>query len=331
MTDLPFVSIIIPCRNEEKFISKCLDSILANNYPEDKIEILIMDGLSTDRTREIINEYIKNFSFIRLLDNPKKITPTALNIGIKASKYNIIVRMDAHATYTTDYIAKCATNLKKYDADDIGGIWVIVPRKNSIIGRGIAKSMSSFFGTGNAFYKLGSETLRAVDTVPFGCYKKEIFDKIGLFNENLERSQDMEFNLRLQKAGGKIYLFPEIVGYYYVRSDLKSFFWHNIKDGIWAVYPFKFVKLPLKPRHYVPLFFVSTALMLLVLGVFSKVFLNLFLLLMAFYFTVLLLSSLKIAIKEKDYALLMSLPLAFIVRHFGYGLGSIIGIIKLLK
>jgi len=329
--NFPPVSIIIPCRNEKKFIVKCLDSVLENHYPKDKIEMFVVDGMSTDGTRDIIKNYIKKYPFIHLLDNPKKITPVALNIGIKASKTDIIVRMDAHATYKNDYIYKCATYLEKYGADDIGGIWIVKPRENTPIGRGIAKAMSFFLGTGDAYYKIGSEKLKIVDTVPFGCYRKEIFNKVGLFNENLERSQDMEFNLRLKKAGGKIYLFPEIVGYYYARSKLKEFIIHNFKDGIWAVYPLKFVKTPFRPRHYVPFAFVIGLILLLILGLFSKIFLYIFGSVMVFYFLTIIYFSIKISLKEKDATYLFSMPIALIARHFSYGLGSIFGIIKLLK
>jgi len=327
----PSVSIIIPCRNEGKFISKCLDSVLDNNYPEDSIELFVIDGMSTDGTREIVKNYSKKYKFIHLLDNQKYITPVALNIGIKEAKNNIIIRMDAHATFKNDYILKCATFLEEYDADDIGGIWVIKPRENTILGRGIAKSMSSFLGTGDAYYKIGSEKLKIVDTVPFGCYRKELFNKVGFFNENLERSQDMEFNLRLKKAGGKIYLFPEIVGYYFARSKLKDFIIHNFKDGIWAVYPLKFVKIPFRPRHYVPLLFVSGLIILFLLGLFVKSFLYLFFGVILFYILVLFYSAVKTSIKEKDVTYFISLPIALIVRHFAYGFGSIFGVIKLLK
>jgi len=330
MQDLPSVSIIIPCRNEKEFMPKCLDSLLANHYPTDKMEILIVDGMSHDGTRELIAGYAKKYPFISMLDNPKRITPSALNIGIKKSANNIIVRIDAHAVYKTDYILKCVTYLKKYNADNIGGIWVIVPRKNTIIGRGIAKSLSSFFGTGNAYYKIGSESFRAVDTVPFGCYKKEIFTKIGFFNENLERSQDIEFNIRLKKNGGKVYLFPEIVGYYFARSRLKEFFIHNFKDGIWAVYPLRFIKIFFKFRHYIPLMFVSLLIIFFALSFVSNYFLFFLWGLAASYLFSLVYFSAKISFLEKDFTYLFSLPLAFAARHFGYGFGSIWGAFKLI-
>jgi len=313
MENLPLVSVIIPCRNEEKFISRCLDSIVTNDYPKEKLEVLIIDGMSDDKTREIIDGYIKQYSYIKLLDNHKKFTPFALNIGVKESKGEIIIRMDAHSTYKKDYISTCIKYLNEYDADNIGGIWKIIPREKTLVAKSIAFASSSIFGAGDAYYRRGySGEPRWVDTVFGGCYKKEVFDKIGLFNENLLRSQDMEFNLRLRKAGGKILLVPDIVSYYYPKSNLKDFFLHNFEDGIWAICPLKFIRMPLKLRHYIPLFFVLT----LPLNIW-------------FYIPLSLFFSLQIAFREKDFRLFLVMPLAFGARHIGYGLGSIIGLIKL--
>lgn len=325
------VSVIIPCRNEEKFITKCLDSVIEGDYLKNDLEVLVVDGMSSDGSRDIINEYVKKYPFIKLVDNLKRIAATGLNIGIKESRGDVIIRLDSHTAYKKDYIVKCVYYLEKYGADNVGGVIMIIPRENTLIGRGIARSMSSSFGSGDASYKIGTSNFKEVDTVPFGCFKKEVFDKVGLFNENLERSQDMEFNLRLKKAGGKIYLFPDIVSYYYVRSNLKDFFIHNFKDGIWAIYPLKFVKMAFKPRHYIPLAFVSGLMTLLLLGLFVRPILYLFLAILFLYLATMFYFSCKIALKEKKIGFLVSLPLAFIIRHFGYGLGSIAGIIKLLK
>lgn len=324
-----FVSIIIPCRNEEKFIAQCLDSVLANDYPKDKMQVFVVDGMSKDKTREILEKYIRKYPFIKLLDNPKYIAATALNIGIRESKGSIIMRMDAHATYDKSYISKCVGYLEKYDADNVGGVISIIPRDKAMMGKGIVKAMSSFLGSGDARYKTGSKNFLETDTVPFGCFKREIFEKIGFFNENLQRSQDMEFNIRLKKAGGKIYLFPDIVSYYYVRSGLKDFFVHNFKDGIWAVYPLKFVRMPFKPRHYIPLAFVSGLIFLFLFGLFLKPFLCLFLGIVALYVLVLLYSAVKVSLKENDATYLFSLPVSLATRHFAYGFGSVFGIIKL--
>jgi len=293
------------------------------------MEILVADGMSTDNTRAIASEYAKKYPFIHIIDNPKQITPSALNIGIKNARGEIIIRMDAHATYKDDYITKSVTNLEKYQADNIGGIWEIYPQKDTVIGRGIAKIMATYLGTGNAYYKIGIKKTKVVDTVPFGCYKKALFYEIGFFNENLVRSQDMEFNIRLKKAHKKIVIFPEIVGRYYVRSTLKSFFMHNFKDGIWSIYPLKFVKISFKLRHYVPLIFIIGLLTLAVLGIFSQFFMIFFLLTIALYATTLLAVSLIVSIQEKDLLYMFSMPLAFMARHFGYGMGEITGAIKL--
>jgi len=332
MENLPLVSVIIPCRNEAKFIANCLESILKQSYPKDKMEILVIDGMSGDKTREIIeklkakNEKLK----IKVLDNPKKFTPFALNIGIKNSKGEIIIRLDAHATYIKDYILKCIKYLKEYNADNVGGVWKIMPRETTLINKSICLASSSVFGAGNAYYRMGySKGLKWVDTVFGGCYRREVFDKIGLFNENLVRSQDMEFNLRLKKAGGKILLVPDIIAYYYPKSNFKEFFVHNFKDGIWAIYPLKFVKIPLCLRHYIPFIFILSLLGTGLLGIFFPIFFWLFLFIFGSYFLVANYFSVKISTKEKDIRFLFLMPVAFACRHIGYGLGSIWGLIKI--
>jgi glycosyltransferase involved in cell wall biosynthesis len=327
----PFVSIIIPCRDEEKFIGQCLDSILANDYPKENLEILVVDGMSEDKSREIVKRYAQQYPFIKLLDNPKKYTPFALNTGIRNSKGEIIIRMDAHATYIKDYISKCVKYLKEYNADNVGGIWKIMPRENTLINKAICFASSSIFGAGDAYYRRGYDKgIKEVDTVFGGCYKREVFEKIGFFNEKLLRSQDMEFNLRLKKAGGKILLVPDIVSYYYPKSNLKDFFLHNFEDGIWAIYPLKFIKIPLKLRHYIPLIFVSGLLGTGFLGIFFPIFFWLFLLLLSLYLLANLYFSAKIALREKDFRYLFVMPITFACRHFGYGLGSIWGLLKIL-
>jgi len=329
--NITLVSVIIPCINEERYIGKCLDSLVSQDYPKEKMEVFVVDGMSEDRTREVINKYVEKYSFFKLLDNPKKFTPFALNTGIRNSKGEIIIRMDAYATYIKDYISKCVKYSKEYGADNIGGTVKIIPKTNTLIAKTIALSLSNPFGVGNAYYKSGySGQPKWVDTVFGGCYKRGIFAKIGLFNENLVRSQDMEFNLRLKRAGGKILLVPDIVSYYYPKSNLKDFFLHNIKDGIWAIYPLKFVKMPFKLRHYIPLIFVSGLLGTGLLAIFFPTFFWLFLIAVGLYFLANIYFSIQIIGKEKDIRFLFLMPLAFATRHIGYGLGSVWGLIKLI-
>lgn len=326
--NLSLVSIIIPCRNEEKFIGRCLDSIIAQDYPRDKFEVLVVDGMSEDKTREILRDYAERYSFIRLLDNPKKITPCALNIGIKNARGEIIMRMDAHATYEKDYISKCVKYLNEYNADNVGGIMVTLPRNETFIGKAIAMVLSHPFGVGNSAFRTGAKEPKWVDTVFGGCYKREVFDKIGLFNENLTSTQDMEFNLRLKKAGGKILLHPDIVSYYYTRSDFKSFCKNNLRNGLWVILPFKFSKIiPVSLRHLIPFIFVLSIIVSGVLSFFSSIFFWLFLLIVGFYSLTNLYFSFKIALRKKNIKYLVVIPVLFAALHIGYGLGSAWGLI----
>ena len=316
MKETFFISIIIPCRNEEGFIGKCLETVLEQDYPKENMEVLVIDGMSEDKTRETIEKSkIKNQKLnIRLLDNPKKFTPFALNIGIKEAKGDIIIRMDAHAGYEKDYVSRCVKYSKEYSADNVGGIMKTLPRGNTIASKAIALVLSHPFGVGGSTFRKGSKKVVETDTVFGGCYKREVFGKIGFFNENLVRSQDMEFNIRLKKAGGKIILAPDIVCYYYPKDNLRDFLKHNFQDGVWAILPLKFVKFPLKMRHYIPLIFSLT----LPLSIWPYLLFSLFF-------------SVQLAVREKSLYLFFMLPLAFGARHLGYGFGSVWGIIRLIS
>jgi len=318
-----FVSILIPTRNEEKFISRCLDSIKNQDYPAEKMEVFVIDGMSTDATREIAKKY----PFF-LVDNLKRFFPAALNIGIKMAKGDIIIILGCHAKYPNDYVRKSVFFLEKYGADNIGGVLRAVPFNSGIVANGIALCLSSFFGAASSF-RLGTKKFKEVDTVFGGCYRRELFDKIGIFNEKLKRSTDMEFNLRLKKAGGKIILTPEMTLCYYPSGNLKDFFIHNFIDGVWAVYPLKFVKTPLRFRHYVPLLFVSALIVSLILKLFFHRVEIIFLIIVLLYAFLNLACSFFISIKN-NLKYLFVMPLIFAVRHIGYGLGSLWGLVKLI-
>jgi len=320
--NLPLISIIIPCRNEEKFIAKCLDSIIKQNYPKEKMEILVIDGMSEDKTKNIIKKYSEKYSFIKLLDNFQKIKPIALNIGINKSIGEYIIIMDAHAKYQKSYIAKCIETAFEYNADNVGGMLKTIPKDNKIIAKGIAKCLSSTFGVGGASFRKGSRKTKEVDTVFGGCYKKSIFNKIGLFNKKLIRSQDIELNIRLKKAGGKIILNPEIISYYYPKSTLKKFFKHCFLKGLWIVYVPKLTKTPLRLRHYAPLALVLSILLPLILSLLYPPFAWISLFILATYSIASSCFSLKIALKEKNIVYFFLMPIVFACRHFGHGFGS---------
>lgn len=323
--DLPFVSVIVPCRNEAGFISYCLDSIISQDYPKDRLEILVVDGISTDGTREVVKEYERKCGFIRLLENPRKIVSTALNIGIQNAKGNIIIRMDAHNIYEKSYVSKCIKYLKEYNVDNVGGICITLPANNTIVARSIALALSHPFGVGNAYFRIGSKKPRFVDTVPFGCYKREVFEKIGLFDENLVRNQDDEFNLRLIKNGGKILLAPDIVSYYYARDSLSKLWKMYFQYGYFKPLVAQKIGDVLTWRQLIPAIFVSSLMFTGVLSFFSKLFLCLFSLIMCSYLIANFGFSLAIAVKN-GLKFLQFLPVVFFTLHFSYGLGYLKGI-----
>jgi len=327
---MSFVSIIIPARNEEAFIAKCLDSVLVNDYPKDKMEIFVVDGMSTDATREIVSKYSSKHSFVKLLKNEKKTTPHAMNMGIKAAKGELIMKMDAHTVYEKDYISKCVQYSKKYDADNVGGVLVSRSGADTFMAKAIAIGLMQKFGSGNSYFRVGSKEPREVDTVAFGCFKREVFEKIGMYNEKLARSQDMELNQRLRKAGGKVILAPDIVGYYYAKPTFASFFKHNVLDGIWTTYPLAFGVKIFSLRHLIPLVFVSALIVLGIGAFFVQILFFGFLAVVVAYLIASLVVSILVASHEKDIRYTYILPIVFAARHFGYGLGSILGIGKAL-
>jgi len=326
----PFISVIVPCRNEEKYINGCLDSLISQDYPKEKMEILVVDGASEDNTEEIIKNYAEKYPFVKLFKNPKKITPVSMNIGIKNSRGEIVTKTDAHSVYQSDYISKCVNYLHEYEADAVGGVAKAVPPKNTLVAQAVALTLGSFFGAGGSGFRTGVAKPAWADTAFGICYRKNVFEKTGLYNENLAGSQDVELNLRLKRAGGKILLAPDIVITYYPKSSFQEFFQHNIKDGIWAILPMKYGAQLFKIRHLIPLTFVISILISLVVSFFLPLFLYLFILIVGFYFLTSLFFSTRIALKQKDIKLVPFLLIAFGIRHFGYGFGSFIGLFRLI-
>lgn len=323
------ISIIIPCRNEEKYIAKCLNSIIAQDYPIDNLEVLVVDGISQDKTVQVIKSYNEQPLSIKILKNPKKITPCAFNLGIKYSKADIIMIMGAHSAYEKDYISKCIKYLNKYNVDNVGGISIALPGNEEILANSIALAISHPFGVGNAYFRIGSKEPKYVDTVFGGCYKKEVFEKIGLFNEKLIRNQDLEFNLRLKKAGGKILLVPDIISHYYARSTLRALAKNNFSNGFWVIYSTKFAKMPFSVRHLIPFFFLISLIGSFILSFIYKYFLYLFSLELLIYLIVNIFFSLKISF-QRGFKYFIPVILSFATLHFSYGFGSLWGFIKLM-
>jgi cellulose synthase/poly-beta-1,6-N-acetylglucosamine synthase-like glycosyltransferase len=321
------VSLVIPCRNEEKFIAHCVESILSNTYPKERMEILIVDGMSDDKTREIIKEYAKAYPFIRLLDNPRRSIPAALNIGIRNVKGQIVVRMDAHSTYDKNYIAKCVEYLRRYRADNVGGVWVTVPGSNTLVARSIALVLSHRFGVGNAYYRTGVKEVKYVDTVPFGCFRKDIFDRIGLYDEEMLRNEDDEFNNRLIKKGGKILLVPNIISYYHSRDSLKKLWRMGYQYGYFK--PLVFIKAGKVStfRQLVPPVFAAGLVLSCALSLMNKFFLIPFLMILVSYLFANLAFSFGLAVKNGIGVFLVA-PVTFSTLHFSYAFGYLMGLLK---
>ena len=326
--NLPYVSIIIPCRNEEKYIGQCLDSLLANDYCKKYLEIIIVDGISSDHTREIIKKYIQDYNFIKVVDNPKFIKPIALNLGIREASFDIIMRVDAHAVYTSNYISKLITGLYKYKADNIGGIRN-TDHGDTILSKAIGVIISHPFAAGNAYHRTGSDKVRKVDTVFGGCYRRDVFDRIGYFNEKLIRTQDREFNARLIEQGGKIILDPSAKCIYFPRTKFKDYCKWNYLGAFWIYYARRFTKTKmLSIRNFIPLLFVGWHLIGLILSILFPNLISFILILIVIYWSLAIYFSIEVAWKQKCFKLAPIMVILFGVTHYGYGIGGIIGLLK---
>lgn len=327
---LPMVSVVIPCRNERRYLAACMDSVLDSDYPNDRFEILIVDGVSEDRSAEIAEAYSQKHSSVRLLSNPGRITPAALNVGIRGARGSVIVRMDAHARVDRNYIRLCVEALVNSGADNVGGNMVTLAQDRNWFSEAIIASMSHSFGVGNSHFRVNSSEPRWVDTVFGGCYRREVFERVGFFNEGLSRGQDMEFNRRLIKAGGKILLVPGIVSYYYIKSDLWSFLQHNWRNGMWAILPFRWSDgIPVSLRHLVPMIFALALLASAALSPFLWMARWVLLILTGTYAGAALVAATEVAFKKRSPGMIVLMPLVFASLHLPYGFGSLWGAVCL--
>lgn len=321
-----FISVVMPIYNEEKYIENCIDSLLLQDYPQECMEWIFVDGMSSDRTREVIEAYIeKHPKLIKILSNPNKTVPYAMNIGIKEARGKYIIRLDAHADYNTDYISKCVYYLDTTDADNVGG--VAETKSKGFVGNAIAKMLSSRFGVGNSEFRTNGES-GYVDTVPFGAFRREVFEKWGGYDERLTRNQDNEMNYRIRKNGGKIYLSSDIKLSYYCRDSIKSISDMAVKNGMWNVITMKLYPGSMGVRHFIPLAFLLSLIILPITSIIYHPIWWLFAFEMTLYFALDCLCSAKQASGIKEFILLV---LLFPVFHITYGAGSLEGIMKLFS
>lgn len=322
------ISIIIPAYNEEKFIADCLKSVYNQDYPKDKMEVIVVDGHSTDKTAEIVRH---EFPEVILLENPDKIVPISMNMGIKKARGDYIVPLGAHAEYPTNYISDLIKYAKKYNTDNIGGNLITETKAKTLKSWAIKKALSHKFGVGNSAFRIGATKPQIVDTVPFGCFKRDVFDQFGLYDERLERNQDIEFNKRIKRGGGKILLVPEITCTYFARDTFSGLFNNNYKNGYWNILTVYYTKnfSSLSTRHFVPSVFVLSLILPFLLALININFLWLSVLSSSIYLLALLWVCFAITWR-KPWRIIYLLP-SFFLLHISYGIGSLAGIIKIAK
>ncbi len=325
MQDLPFVSIIMPIRNEADFIEQAVQSVLDNDYPADRMEILVVDGLSDDGTRQIVGKLSESDARVKLLDNHRRIVPTAMNIGIKAARGDFFIRIDGHAKIPADFMRKSIQCLHEHpDAWIVGGY--IETEAADYIGRAIASAMRTPVGVGNALFRLGNYE-GWVDTLAFGTHHKWVVDKIGYFDEELVRNQDDEFNLRIILAGGGIWMSRSIHSTYFSRTSLGKLWRQYFQYGFWRIRTLQKHKRPATLRQLVPLLFVLSILLLGVAGFLWKPFWFLLETEMILYVLGLFVGAFIVGC-QSGWRFTPIAPLIFVILHFAYGLGSFWGLIR---
>jgi len=326
------ISIIIPILNEEKYIKNCIDSIINSNI--DNFELILVDGGSRDNTVKIIKTFQNESASIKLLHNPKKFTPISMNLGIEASQGDYIFIISAHAEYQDNYFTHLADEVKRLNANCVGGVLNTEVQNSNKKSNSIKKILTHKFGVGNADFRTGGSQVKEVDTVAFGCYTKETFKKFGFYNEKLIRNQDIELNKRIVNGGGKIYLIPDITATYYARENFTDLSKNNFSNGKWNILTAYYTKTfkSLSLRHFIPLIFLLTLLLPILFSLFNIKFLWLALLSLVSYLSLVIISSLKSKDKDSSFFYLV---VSFLTLHLSYGLGSLVGlfstIIKYIK
>ena len=324
------VSIICPIFNEEKFIEACIISILEQDYPKEAMEVIFVDGNSTDSSTDIIQRYTKQYSFLKLLNNPERIVPYALNKGLAAATGEVIMRLDAHCTYPTNYISELVRYLYQLNADNVGGVWNTQPAKDTPICQAIAFASSHPFGVGGSMHKIGASKIMETDTVPFGCYKREIFEKTGPFDTDLVRNQDDEFNGRLLNLGGKIYLIPQVIINYTARDTICKMRKMYYQYGLYKPLVNKKLGAPATVRQFFPLLFLLGLIIGGIGSAFWPVVQHLYTTVLLLYLFICIVVGSMGAIRTHQPLLTLLMPYVFFNIHMSYGIGYLVGIYNVL-
>ncbi len=313
-------SILIPLRNEEMHIETCLNSILRTSYSLDKLEIIIIDGLSTDNTIEKIKKFNWRTTKYSILSNSNKTVPFALNMGIKKAAGKFIIRMDCHTIYDKNYIPNCVRLLKAGKGHNVGGPMRV--RRDNPIFEAIAIATSSKFGIGNSNFHF-EDFEGEVESVYLGAFNREVFDRVGLFDESLTRNQDDEFNLRIIKNGLKIFQSPDIKSLYTPRASLIKLFSQYYQYGFWKPRVIKKHKGISSYRHLVPSLFCIIVYLNMILFIFKLSLFTLYLPIILY-----LIGNVYFSLNSKRIfkSTVLLLPLVYSTLHLSYGHGFLLGL-----
>ena len=323
--NFPFVSLILPIRNEANYIAACLEAIFEQDYPPQQVEILVVDGFSTDNTRAIVQQMALQNGRIRLLDNPQKIVSSAMNIGIRQAKGDIIIRIDARCLIEPDYVRQCVTYLQQTGAHNVGGAQR--PIGETFIAKAIALASGSPFGAGTAQFRHATRP-QYVDTVYLGAFPKTALLEVGLYDESLLRNQDYELNYRLRQAGGKIFFTPAIKSVYYGRPTLRGLWKQYYQYGLWKVRMLQKHPRSLRLRQLAAPIFVASLFLSLLL---SPLWLGrrLLKIIGLGYGAMNALFTLKVTVgSQANWRYGPLIPVIFVILHVSWGLGFLAGLGK---
>ncbi|MGL4609648.1 MAG: glycosyltransferase family 2 protein [Trueperaceae bacterium] len=323
----PAISIIVPILNEEKYIRQCLENLLEQTYPAHLVTILLVDGQSKDQTRAVIQKVQNTYSErnIHLLDNPKGGVAAALNIGIQASKTDIILRMDAHSIPSPDFITVSVNALQESGAAFAGGIMQPVGR--SSFSQALAEAYSHPLGSGGAKYR-NALTGQFTDTAYLGALTKSIFEKAGLFNEGLICNEDYEMNIRIRKAGGKIYLDPRIRTQYTPRDTLKKLWDQYFRYGWWKVETLKLHPDSLQLRQLVPFLFVLSITASALISFWWQPAHYMLVIVLATYLTMLGFFTWQLKQQGKPWSVVLQFPIVIATMHIAWGSGFLLNVLS---
>lgn len=325
---MPPVSIIVPCYNEEATISLLLDAIYRQSFPLQDMEVIISDGLSTDRTRGVITDFQRTNPglSLRIVDNTKRNIPAGLNKALEVTQGTYIIRLDAHSIPASDYVERCVRALESDKGKNVGGIWLIKPGGEGWISRSIAIAAAHPLGVGDARYRLGGEA-QAVDTVPFGAFSQDLIDEIGPFDESLQTNEDYEFNVRIRNSGGTVWFDPQIQSTYIARPTLNALAKQYWRYGYWKAQMLRRYPATTRYRQALPPLFILSLITLGLLSFITSYASWLLITEITLYILILFSTGLFLSLKYGDVWLTLGVPLALATMHFSWGTAFLWGVL----